>query len=500
MKHALIVLCLVGMGAAGAQVPASPGADATPISQEEINALLENVQEVMTGVDSYAPVELAAPQGEPVILDVHQCVDRALMENAKALAAIDDLNAKKAMIGQARSARLPQAKAQGAYTYMDGLETDFGGGLISLFMGGSSFMPKKQTWTFQATVEQVLYAGGQIQSAIRASKYLAQSEAWKRQAILDQIELDAKQAFYDCHLTQALILVAKESIVTFERHHADAQHMLEVGMVSRFEVLRAETELGARQTDLESAKTAAHIAALNLRRIMGMPQDAPLQLAGKLEWTPITEPVDAMVTAAKEKRSELKALEEGLKAADQNIYAKWGQFKPKAATTLTYTETEGGSSLNPDGLTVNVGAQIDIFTGGKRFYDLKQAKAERQSLEHQKLDVERLVELDVRQAYARVQEAIAKIRREKGTVELGREGLRLAQLRFQEGVGTQAETLDADLALTQARTTLAQALRDYEVAIASLDKAVGRSWVERDLPAPLKPTPMEKVRKIVHMK
>ncbi len=500
MRHVVYILCLIAMGTAGAQNAASPDATSSPVTQEEINALLENVQEVLTGVDSYVPVEPAAPQGEPVILDVRQCVERALNENAKALSAMDDLNAKKALIGQARAARLPQAKAQGAYTYMDGLESDLGGGFISLFMDSGSFMPKKETWTFQATVEQVLYAGGQIQSAIRASKYLAQSEAWKRQAILDQIELDAKQAFYDCHLTQALILVAKESIVTFERHHADAQHMLEVGMVSRFEVLRAETELGARQTDLESAKTAAQIAALNLRRIIGMPQDAPLQLTGKSEWTPVAEPVDALVAAAKEKRPELKALEEGLKAADQNINAKWGQFKPKAATTLTYTETHGGSTLNPEGLTVNVGAQIDIFTGGKRCYEIQQAKAEKQSLEHQKLDVERLVELDVRQAYARVQEAIAKIRREKGTVALGTEGLRLAQLRFQEGVGTQAETLDADLALTQARTTLAQALRDYAVAIASLDKAVGRSWMQRDAPEPLKPTPMEKVRTVIHMK
>jgi len=106
------------------------------------------------------------------------------------------------------------------------------------------------------------------------------------------------------------------------------------------------------------------------------------------------------------------------------------------------------------------------------------------SLEYQREDVARLVELDVRQAALRVQESIAKIRAEKGTVALAEEGLRMAQLRFQEGVGTQVETLDAALALTGARTQLVRALRDYAVAVAALDKALGRSWGNRERPTP----------------
>lgn len=485
----MLVLSAVGAGAEGAKQEDAQGSP---------NVLLNGTQEVIAGAENYTPVAVAAPNAEKTALEVRQCVDRAIKENAKALSAQDDLDAKKAKIGSARAQRLPQASGSAAYTYVEGLEGTSLGGVLSLFMGGSSLMPKPQSWTFQATVQQVLYAGGQVQAAIRASKYLAQSQAWTRQAVLDQIEFDAKQGFYDVLLSQALIQVAKDSILTFERHRADAAHMLEVGMVSKFELLRAETELGARQTDLESAKTTAEIAMLNLCRMMGMPQNAPVELVGKLDWAPIADPVDALVAEAKLKRAELLALDEGIKAAGQNIEIKYGAFKPKAAATVGYKYTEGGGSFNPNGVTVNVAAQVDIFTGGKRYYDLKEAKAEKESLEHQRLDVERLVELDIRQACARVEEAIAKIRREKGTVELAQEGQRLAQLRFQEGVGTQVETLDADLALTQARTTMAKALRDYAVAEAALDKAAGRSWVQRDAPEPLRPTPMEKVRNAVN--
>jgi outer membrane protein TolC len=78
---------------------------------------------------------------------------------------------------------------------------------------------------------------------------------------------------------------------------------------------------------------------------------------------------------------------------------------------------------------------------------------------------------------------MAKVDSERGTVELATEGLRLAELRFQEGVGTQSEVLDAELALTNAETSLIQALREYAVANASLEKAAGLSWFRDDLPA-----------------
>ena len=91
-------------------------------------------------------------------------------------------------------------------------------------------------------------------------------------------------------------------------------------------------------------------------------------------------------------------------------------------------------------------------------------------------DLRQLVELDVRRAWIELQDALAKIQSERGNVALAQEGLRLAVVRFQEEVGTQAETLDAELALTNAETSLAVALHDYAVAHAALEKAAGMSW------------------------
>ena len=57
---------------------------------------------------------------------------------------------------------------------------------------------------------------------------------------------------------------------------------------------------------------------------------------------------------------------------------------------------------------------------------------------------------------------------------MAEEGLRVANLRFQNGIGTQLEILSAQSALTQARTNYIQAIYDYQMAVAKYDKAIGK--------------------------
>lgn len=462
--------------------PGSAAIEATP-ENAALKVLLDGVQAVLDGVDdSAAPAQPEAPPAV-VFLDVEQCVAIALEQNAQALAADEAVKAAEARTGQAASRRLPQLKTQAAYNYISGLDREVKiKGPLSWLIDANDIGPNPHSITAEIRAEQVLYAGGRIQAAVRASRHLAQSEAWKREARLDQIEFEAKQAFYDALLAKALVEVARDSVATFEQHKADVAQMLEVGLVSRFELLRAETELGARQTELVSAQSAAQIAHLNLLRILAMPQNTPVELGGALEWTPPTDTLEALIDEALARRAELHALDMGIAAARNHLEASKGGYKPSAAATAGYKYIEGGGAIAADGFIVGVGLEWDIYAGGRRRHERLEARAQLKQLEREREDVARLVEMDVRQAYLRVQEAIAKIRREKGTVALAQEGLRLAQLRFQEGVGTQTETLDADLALRVARTTLAQALRDYAVAVAALDKAAGRRWTPRETP------------------
>ena len=471
-------------------------------------ALRAIAADVMKGVGETAEAEGTAGGEDAVELDMRRCVEMTLCQNPQVIVAEADVEAARAKIGQAKSGLYPQLKVDTAFVHLEPNEPSIGGlastmsvlsGPIqvagaflspsgpnvatvgyalfeSLLTPGMPSIPTDMRRDhFGAT--QVLYAGGQIRAAMRASKFLAESEEWRRQATLDGLEFQAKKAYTDVLLARAMARVTRESVITFERHLTDAEQMLEVGIISNFEVLRAKTERGARQSEAATAANAQRLALVNLRRVIGLPQDTPVRLTGTLDWQPVPGTAPDLVALALDHRPEVLALRKGIEAAGQNVKRVKGQYRPRVAATADFHNTDRGGTTALDGWTLAVGAELDLYQGGLRKHAKAEAKARLKGLEHQLLDVEQLVELDVRNACIQIEDAMAKIRREKGTVELGREGLRLAEVRFQEGVGTQAETLDAELALTHAETQLVLALHTYTVAHAALERAVGKSWM-----------------------
>ena len=474
----------------------------------------------MEAIEEYLatqPDEEEGLQGEPMALTARRCVELALSQNAQVDVAQDDLEAAQARIGQARSQMKPQVKGSMTFTHTEFNTPDMssqsgglgggllGGGLLSGGLlgglgggglsGGLGLEAEDDFRSDKIELNQVLYAGGQIRAAINASKYLAESQEWQKAATLAQLEYQAKQAYYDASASEALVRVAEASVKSFERNSSDAQQMFDVGMVSSFEVLRSQTELGSRQADLVAARNVQRLAHANLRRIIAVPQNTPLRLEPKLDYLPFTPGIDELVAHASDHRPEIQSLKKGINAAEADVDRVRGQFKPQAGANIQWQNVDNGGLTQPDGWTFSIAGQLDIYAGGKRKHDVVEAKARLRSLENQLRDLEALVELDITQAYIQIKDSMARIVSENGTRELAREGLRLAELRFQEGVGTQSETLDAELALTNAERSLVQALRDLAVANATLERAIGKSWTQStedtELPATEAPAPQE---------
>lgn len=501
--------------------PAAPG-DEDVAPRPTLLDQNEAVQRAVAVIQSHfneLPQEPEHKPTETLVLDLQGCVQKALEQNAQIAIAEDSVRAARARIGQARSAMFPQVKATYGVTHTEmnereqsGLMSLLGGGSggfggfglgglggmtgdplvdiglpIVLGIGGSiigqkltpKLTPDDTLETTQVSFSQVVYAGGQIRAAINASKYLAESEEWKKSAKMAEIEFAAKQAYYDVLLTDALVRVAEGSVRTFERNLADAEQMFDVGMISHYEVTRARTELGARKADLVAAVNARRLALANLHRILFVPQEVPIEVKPSFDWQPPSEPLANLVAAAYEKRPEILALQKAILAAEENLKRVKGEYKPRIGVNADYKNTEGGGVSIPDGWTFTVGAQWELVAGGRRKFERVESQAQIDNLKHQLADVERLIELDVTQAYIQIQDAMAKVESERGTVELAQEGLRLSELRFKEGVGTQTEVLQAELALTGAETKLIQSLRDYVVASAALERATGNNWFSR---------------------
>ena len=209
---------------------------------------------------------------------------------------------------------------------------------------------------------------------------------------------------------------------------------------------------------------------------MALAQDTELDLTTRPTWLPLEASPRDYVDEAVAGRPEVLALKAAVAAARQDIRRVKGQYRPSAAAIVEWTNLDNAGSFAIDSWTGSVAVRWDIFTGRRRKYEKKEAEARHRGLEGQLDQLYLAVEFDVRQAYIRVQNAIAMMSRESANVEVAHESLRLTSLRFREGIGTQADVLDAQLALTLAETQLVQGARDYAVAHAELERATGRSW------------------------
>ena len=83
------------------------------------------------------------------------------------------------------------------------------------------------------------------------------------------------------------------------------------------------------------------------------------------------------------------------------------------------------------------------------------------------------VELEIRQDYLSVFAAKEQIRAAEATVEQAEEAYKIATIRYQSGVGINLDVLDAQLALSQAKTNYVTALYDYNIGLATLEHAMG---------------------------
>lgn len=445
--------------------------------------VLEGVREVLEAAED-APDDWAVKSTgrEPMTLSARQCVEMALQRNPRAFRAQAEVAAAKARVGQVRAGLYPRLGVQVAYNYREDIDLGIDSNLLTDLLGVGTGDIRKLSRSDRFFAEQVLFTGGGLRAALKASKFLAKSEQWRRRATQHDIEFQTKQAYYDCLSARALVLVAEDSVLTFERHRSDTQRKLDVGLSSRFEVLRAETELGSRLADVVEAKNRQRLAYSNLRRILAIPQDTPLVLADRITWVPLDAPPSELTGVALENRPEILALARALDAAEQDVKRAKGPYWPRAALTGEWTNSDGAGTFVQDGFAATLGFEWDIWAGGKRKRDAQEAEARAESLEYQLADLELLVEFDVYQGYIQVRDSIAKIKRERGNINLAQEGLRLAILRFTEGVGTQSDVLDAQLALTNAETQLVLALREYALAHAGLARATGQSWLAEKPP------------------
>jgi outer membrane protein TolC len=422
-------------------------------------------------------------------LSLTDCLNIALSQNATILKAKSDLEASQGVVVQTRAVALPHLQATGQYKDTDPSAIE------SFPVPG--FSQPHQNWNAGVQIVQSIYEGGKMVAALRAASVTKQQALAQYQTVIADTLLGARTAYYDVLLAAQQITVHEASVNLLQKELEDQQRRYDAGTVPHFNVLRAEVAVANERPALIRARNNYRIAKNNLSNLLGynLPreiwEDIPLNLTDTLDATPYQVDLPAAIQQALARRTELVAARKTAELQRLNVVNAKAGYKPTIQVFAGYNwynaQFTPPVELDHDIHGWNAGGQLswDIFDGMLTRGKVVQAKA---LYEKSRTDVDdkgRQIELEVRTAYSDFIEAREVLESQQKVQEQADEALREARARADAGTSTQLDVLDAETSLTQARTTQIQALHDYAVARARLERAIGEDMIQK--PASSKP-------------
>lgn len=415
--------------------------------------------------------------GEKIILTLEKSLELALTQNPYYLAAQKKVEGAKAQLTEARSNFFPKINLNASHTLKEKLfELE-----MPSFIPG---MPPRKVaidftkdYQFTLNFTQPLFTSGKLYYSYNQAKYNLKLTKEIEKQTRQQVIFEVKRAFYGCLLAREFVKVSKEAVELAEKHLTNVKNLYEVGMASQFDLLRAEVQLANLKPQLIRAKNNYESALLGLKTILGIDIDTPIELKGELKYEPFELNVKKCLDIALKNRPELIQLNYQEKIGEQMLrLAKVSNF-PTLSIVGNYNIWGNELSLDKDKwqdyYNINLVLSIPIFSGFLTSAKIGQSKAFLKEIKLNKKALLEKIKLEVQQAILKIKEAKETLESQEKNVEQAMESVRIAELNYSEGLATSLDVSSAQVALTQAKTNYTQALFDYVVALAQLEKAIG---------------------------
>jgi len=336
---------------------------------------------------------------------------------------------------------------------------------------------RANTYRFNLAFAQNVYTGGRLSAQRDQARLGRASASLGLTTARAQLTLDVAQAFFDAVLSDHLVVIAEATLAQAEQTAEQVRQQREAGRLAEFDLLRAQVARDSQRPEVIRRRNARDLAHLQLKQLLDLPLDAPLQLVANLEAPVLPVPAERLagaLTAAESRlvsrpRTAVAQAENEVQQSQADVRIARSQRLPVVSLTSSYGRVAYPSGLPAFGdfrtnWTIGAAAQVPVFTGGRLEANEITARADLTETQARLQLAKELATLD--EASARLELANARSAWEAtaGTVQQALRAYEIAELRYREGLSTQLELSDARLLLQQAQTSRAQAARDVQIA------------------------------------
>ena len=406
----------------------------------------------------------------PPQLDLKGSLGFAIENNFAIRQAKERIRQQDGVVVEVSARQIPTVAANASFQQND---RDISGG----------FPASDRAWAINLTASQVLYAGGGVKASVRSSQLIRESAVLDLQATINDALLLVRTNYYAVLLAREKITVQEKNLELLQEQLKTATDRFNAGTISSFERLRAEVAVANAKFPLITARNDFRLAVESLRQSLGFTTNLPDQIdklpvfLGTLEFSPTTFDLVAALEASRAKRPELQRLAKLAASREQTITVAGANALPQVSAFGGWELRKGTGNAfreSHDGWRIGVQSQWNIFDGRATAGRVAQARSVLEQTKLSLAEFQLAADVEVRRAFSQWQQAVELADASKKVVAQAEEAVRLATARYNAGTATQLDVLSAQVDLTTARTNQLQAYYTYNVAVASLRKAMGQ--------------------------
>ncbi len=407
---------------------------------------------------------------QPDSLTIEQAVRLAVQNSIPLRQAEAQRDAAQAKVSQSRSDYYPVVGLSADYTRLGPI------GEFSFPAFGSIPLYPSQSINARVAATQTILDLGVRSAKVEANQTLVTASDDNARAIRSAVILQVKRTFYTTMLLERSVRVQDQQIEALSEHLRITERRVESGSATDFDALSTSVRVSQSENVKIDLVQALHDQQIALRRILGLPWDAPAAVTGTFYQPKEDVSLDSLLRDARGTRPDLIAATDAVTSAQAQVAVARGDNDPVLRLHAAYGITNGFEP-NIDVLRGNwaagVSLEVPIYNGSRTRGKVDEAEANVRAAQEHLNDMARNAESEVRQAYGAVQSSRSKIASTDLQVREAESAVANARIRYESGAGTNLDLLDAETNVAKAHLEQLQARYQYMIANVALDAATG---------------------------
>lgn len=426
---------------------------------------------------------------------LEEAVQYAIQQNINVRNARLDALSAEAKIGETKAIGLPQISAN--FNYVDNI-------IIQRMVVPADLFDKSvpadappvpfelginHTGMFGATWNQLLFNGSYFVGLRAAATFRELAQKGVEQTAVSVAEAVHK-AYYSVLVAEQQSEILNLNIARLDTMLRETKALYESGFVEKIDIDRIEVQRNNLVTEKQKVANLIELSKALLKYQMGVPQKSKIELTDKLDPNLNLDEFKALVhdegPQVYSNRIEYSLLATQGKLADLDIKNIRSGYLPIVTASLGYGHNTGNRTFG--GLWANkwynnaafsFNFQLPIFDGLTKHYQLTQKRIELDKINNNRVLLEHSIDLEVNQANVTITNALETLVTHQRNIDLAKEVVRVSKIKYQEGVGSNIEVINAESSLKEAQTNYFAALYDLLIAKVDLQKARGELYTSQ---------------------